>query len=249
MATVYRWRVRCVTDNKFEYIWSETEPTGCPIDTGHIIDATKTAVVNKIEENYVKIKEESIPTGEHFACETVTVEIEPKNSASKEVSWPIPIVIYNMTFTTTDDHIGDTFNVDVSPNTVIGAITASSKAGDTIISVTDTVLENIKIGYQINLTDGKNLDNLGIIVSIDIINKTITVSSPTIHDFSPLEPTYVIMTVNLIKNYEIGPSGYKIINRSKIGGTYVPPGTIMELSYNNGGSIPKKIVFQIEYTY
>jgi hypothetical protein len=45
MAIVYRWRIYCTTDARYEYTWSETEPTVCPIDAAHTIDANLTAIV------------------------------------------------------------------------------------------------------------------------------------------------------------------------------------------------------------
>jgi len=40
------YRIWCVTDGKYEYEWSETEPTVCPVNPAHTIDPTKTAVVD-----------------------------------------------------------------------------------------------------------------------------------------------------------------------------------------------------------
>lgn len=40
------YRIRCLTDNKYEHEWSETEPTTCPVNPAHVIDAPATAVVD-----------------------------------------------------------------------------------------------------------------------------------------------------------------------------------------------------------
>lgn len=45
MGQIGRYRVRCTTDSKYEYEWSETEPTVCPVNGAHTIDATQTACV------------------------------------------------------------------------------------------------------------------------------------------------------------------------------------------------------------
>jgi len=45
-AEVYKYRVWCNTDSKWEYVWAEVEPTVCPVDTAHPIDTAKTAVVS-----------------------------------------------------------------------------------------------------------------------------------------------------------------------------------------------------------
>ena len=41
------YRVPCVTDAKYEHIWSEAEPTVCPINPAHTIAGANIAVVDK----------------------------------------------------------------------------------------------------------------------------------------------------------------------------------------------------------
>jgi len=52
--TVYKYRVWCSTDSKWEY-WLLDEgasaPTTCPTDTGHTIDGAKTVIIEKISAN------------------------------------------------------------------------------------------------------------------------------------------------------------------------------------------------------
>ena len=63
-ATVYKYRIWCVTDAKYEYTWGEDEPTTCPANTAHTIDADKTTVVEVNRPDAVLLKEEfSNPTG------------------------------------------------------------------------------------------------------------------------------------------------------------------------------------------
>jgi hypothetical protein len=45
--SLQQYRIWCVTDGQYEYAWSETEPTVCPVNPGHTIDTTKTAVVDE----------------------------------------------------------------------------------------------------------------------------------------------------------------------------------------------------------
>lgn len=47
---VNRYRVPCTTDAKYEYVWSETEPTVCPVDAGHTIDASGIAIIESRAE-------------------------------------------------------------------------------------------------------------------------------------------------------------------------------------------------------
>lgn len=53
MATeVNKYRVWCSTDSKYVEVWAEDEPTTCPENTGHIIDAEKTVIVETLSEDF-----------------------------------------------------------------------------------------------------------------------------------------------------------------------------------------------------
>jgi hypothetical protein len=47
MADVNKYRIWCETDSKYVHQWAEAEPTICPEDTAHSIDASKTSIVEK----------------------------------------------------------------------------------------------------------------------------------------------------------------------------------------------------------
>lgn len=51
MTTVNKYRVRCLTDNKYEEVWAEQEPTVCPINTVHTIDTTLTTIIDTVKED------------------------------------------------------------------------------------------------------------------------------------------------------------------------------------------------------
>jgi hypothetical protein len=45
-----QYRLWCVDDAQYEYVWSETEPTVCPTNPAHTIDPVKTAIVDQRDE-------------------------------------------------------------------------------------------------------------------------------------------------------------------------------------------------------
>jgi hypothetical protein len=63
MAIINKYRIWCSTDGKYEYIWSEEEPTTCPVDTGHTIDSSKTAIVESKGDKVVDISDIHDETG------------------------------------------------------------------------------------------------------------------------------------------------------------------------------------------
>lgn len=50
MTSVSRYQVYCTTDNKWEYGWFTTEPTTCPINSGHTINAALTTLIETINQ-------------------------------------------------------------------------------------------------------------------------------------------------------------------------------------------------------
>jgi len=52
MATINKWRVWSETDSKWLEIWSPTEPVSYFDNSSHVIDRTKTSIIETIEENF-----------------------------------------------------------------------------------------------------------------------------------------------------------------------------------------------------
>jgi len=59
MSTVFRYRLWCSTEEAHVYVWASEDdpvPTTCPNDTDHTIDASKTAITEKVSENDVHVR-------------------------------------------------------------------------------------------------------------------------------------------------------------------------------------------------
>lgn len=50
MSEVFKYRVWCNIDSKWVETWGTTEPTVCPDNIAHTIDATKTSIIEKVSE-------------------------------------------------------------------------------------------------------------------------------------------------------------------------------------------------------
>lgn len=129
MTTLYKYRIYCTTEGKYEYQWSESVPTTCPTNTAHTIDATKITIVDSLDPNEVKIQEEATPTGGHFQIATMKVNALKNATSMATLSWPYPISALSMRYVSSGDantgHKGDIINVIVGKNTIIGAIGAA----------------------------------------------------------------------------------------------------------------------------
>jgi hypothetical protein len=62
MTTVYKYRIPCTTEDTFVYTWAESEPTVCPNDSGHTINAGEISIVETVAENHVHLDEVSKTT-------------------------------------------------------------------------------------------------------------------------------------------------------------------------------------------
>lgn len=247
MSVVYQYRVRCVTENVDKYVWDEEEPTVCPTNAEHTIGAI--AIVNKVDSNVVAVREETTPTGGHF--QTVTRKITADGNATTHFNytWPMPITVFMVGFTSEETHRGDVIDMSVAPNTTIGIITADATVGTSTFTVSNTVLQYTNIGFYLTITDGVNNDDLGRVIAIDKNTSTVTVETASTHSFLVTSPSYIIQNIYMMKDYEIGAPHRYEIGESKIGGSYVPAGTVVRVSYTNNGLAQKNIVTRLEYLY
>lgn len=249
MTTIYKYRVYCTTDSKYEYVWAETEPTACPVNTAHTIDTNTITIVDTRDENITTIQEESTPTGGNFRAIGKSLDILANETKIDDNVWDYNISALAIGFNSDTDNQGDNIELIVGPDTVIGAITSNVSISDTVINVSSTVLDHAMVGFRINLFDGVNTEDLGEIISIDETNKTLTFSGGSSQAFSAASPTYVRMSVYVVQNFVIGKPGPWEVGQSKIGGSFVPAGTIIRIIYYNNTASAKNFTAQLEYLY
>ena len=62
---VNKYRVRCTTDNTYEEVWAEQEPTVCPVNAAHTIDASLTTIIHTVKEEFPLSDLEGAPLAVH----------------------------------------------------------------------------------------------------------------------------------------------------------------------------------------
>lgn len=124
--SVNHYRVFCETDGKFEYLWSESDPTDCPINSSHTIDTDKTTIIERIKTTKIEIKEESIETGGHFACLTNLITCDANSTAQSITILPMPISALVTIFVSSAANEGDAVSLSINPNKTIGILTATT---------------------------------------------------------------------------------------------------------------------------
>lgn len=251
MTTVYKYRIYCSTDSKYEFAWAETEPATCPTNTAHTIDASKTTIVETNKADLIEIKEETTPTGRHYQISMGKITAAAVSSTTT-VNWsrPFPISALSILFNAAPANIGDGLEVHVGPDTIIGTIAVNVAVDDLIIEVSQTVMDNIALGYWVKIDDGVNNQDLGRVTNVDTVNSRITIENKVTDAYVVATPTYIKMTVKIIWDFEIFCDGYHKIGDSKIGGSYIPANTNISILYtNNDGVSTKDFIAYVEYLY
>ena len=123
MTTLYKYRVYCITDSKYEYVWSEEPPLTCPTNTSDTIDLNSITIVENINSNELKIKEENTPTGGNFSSTTLFLTAPIDVITITEKNFPFPISALSVNFTTISENTGDYIDLIIGKDTTIGTIT------------------------------------------------------------------------------------------------------------------------------
>ena len=200
------------------------------------------------ETSKVAIEEErtpdgNIPTGGHFRAMTHKVYTPPNSTSVTDFTYPYPIVAFALHFTPRKENEGDVVNMYVAPDTIVGAITADVSVSDTVINVSQTVIDTVKAGYLIDLfAPPSTIEDLGAITTVNKTNNTITVTTAATQALAAATPTYVRFSIRYIENYTIHtPNVPYSIGESKIGGSYVPTGTTIRVTYENKAPVNRKL--------
>jgi hypothetical protein len=121
---------------------------------------------------------------------------------------------------------------------------------DTILYASSSVLANVWNGFHLALQDGTHYESLNEIACINKVNGTITMVGAPQYSYSPLTPTYILATMYYIHDYNLHHPWQHIIGESKIGGTYIPANTNIEVEYfNYSASDTKTLIGMVEYLY
>lgn len=210
---------------------------------------------NKPLASNAYVVEESLEnkTGGHFAVRDLEASIPsgtPGDWTEHDFSWPFPVSLLAAEWPAVAENDGDEAEVQVAPNTVVGALTANVAAGVKTLPVDATTIANMKVGYAVSITDGTNTDELGYCTKVDKTAGTIDVETATANAFSAASPTYVRLSVKMVPWKRLKGSGFlNEVGHSKIGGSYLAAGKILRIRYRNNSGTEKKFVVGVEYLY
>lgn len=229
----YKYKIYCETEAAFVEGWGETAPTVCYNNNTHTVNSNSVQLLETINQNTVSIKEDKVDIGRNVYVKSIEIT-DVAAGDTGTVDWIFPVVtsMYSFKFLFNTQNIGDTISIHANPDTTLGLITSSVSAGATVIGAPPALMLYGLPGFHINLTDGTNNDHLGIILSMDRVNNTVTVQTPTEHAFSSTN-TLVKMTIRVCDEMLIGGTGYLPFGEDVIGGSGLPAGTKARFIYKN----------------
>lgn len=205
------------------------------------------------EADEVRILEEEPGqrTGGHYLGLGLKHEVPAgvDTQSSTTYSYPIPIGLIDFEYVVESNMQGDELCILVAPDTTIGAITADVTAGDTVINVSPTVTANTKIGYKLDLDDGTNVDELGIVTAINVVGGTVTMETAAVNNFLAATPTYVKQSIFLAKDVRLNGSAPMDMGSAKIGASYLPANTPWKIIYHNKEGSAKTFSGILEILY
>lgn len=245
---VNRYRVFCTTESQYIYDWNDKAPTSCPNNNTHSIDTDSISIVDSVRSQSVNIIQEEGPTGGNYSCESYSMSIPPGQSTIQTLTWPFNISIASVHFTTDTTHVGDCVTSLIAPNTTIGVTTTAVNTGDTLFNVSTSVIQNIKIGMCVSLTDGSSVADVSKVYSIDAVANVIKCQSPTTVTF-PQPGVAVRICYQNIK-LQLGPPQNYTLGSNQIKSAFLPANTDLSVEYiNKDETIGKTFSFFLQYYY
>lgn len=255
MATLKKWKVYCTDESTYYEVWKDvTDPIElqCPVNTAHTLNGNLTIDVadHQVISKVFVVEEESLTTQGFFRTKGRNLLISGNvgDVTTDVLTWPYDTTILHGWFHTTNNHVGDQVSCYVSPGVVVGAIDAPVTAGDTEIVVSQTVMDNFAVGFEMEITDGVTSNKLGEVSAMN--GNLFTVTTAATDNFSPLSPTYVKQTVVIVEDMPIvAPLSRYAFAEKKQRGKGLPANIPLVIQYNNLSGGEKYFAYTIEYMY
>lgn len=201
----------------------------------------------------VKIKEQEdyTQTQGHFQSMVIDLEIDPsQNIVIKDITFPYPISLFSSEWNVDVTNVGDKAEFHIAPDTIIGTITSTIDGSEGLktINVSQTVIDNISMGFYIKIGSKTN-SCIGRVASIDKDNKTLTFEESISQTYTA--GSYVFMTVKVVDYWRFTAPGFNSVGESKIGASYIPANTVLRIIYHNinGLNVNKLFGVAIDYMY
>lgn len=202
----------------------------------------------------VALKTESVPTQGYYQSNTVSMIITQSGLNTLDVSWPFNVSLIGGSYQTDVGSEGDWVDVIARPDTVVGVLTQDTVSGSATLHVSQTVVDNLAVGFEIKLYDSttQSIFDCERVLAIDKINKTITVETAPTEIFSAANTVYIQVNVYYVIHHVLGDPGVINLGRTTNGASHVPAGAVIRFNYYNDSGVgigTKRFLAILEYYY
>lgn len=201
-------------------------------------------IENHIEK--VKIVEEQNDNGTqgHFQSYVIDIHVSGETGTTYvDHSFPFNISLFSSEWLVNENQISDIAEFQLAPNTIIGYLTSSASINDLTINVSDTVIDNISIGYWLSIGN----EDLGRVINIDKVNNQLTFENKLKNNYNIGD--LIKMTIKIVPHWRFTAPGFCSVGESKIGASFIPANTVMRLVYHNTTGTSKWFGISIDYLY
>ena len=149
-------------------------------------------------------------------------------------------------YNTTSAQTGDVINF-ISDNITIGYITSNVSIGDTVLSCSSTAINAVLVGYELIITNNTNTNELNVVTNINKNTSTLTINQAATNAFTT--GSLIKMRRRFMKNVVIGISQVYKPGEDKIGSSYIPANTNLNLIYTNNNNTNNTVIFEMHYIF
>ena len=193
------------------------------------------------------VREDRENTNGNYQCRGIAFSVGANQTEAHEVSWPFNVRLGTLRCLPFND--GDEALAVAGEDTTIGAITSDVSANDTVINVSDTVIQYIQVGFRFKLDDGTNNEEFWV-TAIDEENKKVTINSGTVNGYSASTPTACKMTIRMTYDYvEFRADDPNSCGDSFLGGSLLTAGAKLKIYYKNNSASAIRPRIKVEYWY
>lgn len=196
------------------------------------------------KENTIRVENNKLQGETQFQSWEVSVPATV-GTYSTDISFPFDINLVRGRWFNKSEFEGDSVEFVVAEDTVTGAITANVAVDDTVINVSQTVVDNAKMGFYIKCQG----QDWGRIVAIDTDLLTLTIEDAATAAITATGSEYILQTVKFVPHIFLEGSDTMMTLEGGVGSSYLPANTILRIKYHNDTGTAKTYSAILEYFY
>ena len=188
--------------------------------------------------------EEGKQTEGNFRAKGYKFTVNANTTTDFDFNFPYNVEIMSACWYSKNATDGDKIRCFVAPDTITGTVTEAAPTTQNWIKVSQTVIDNCKIGYIIKIASNTAEYH---IVSIDKTNLKLTLDRNLENAASVND--YVKQSVMIIDNLYLHPDKFYELGDKKLGGSLIPANKTIRVKYTTTALTSFEFQFWVELLY